>query len=330
MDIEFHYYTTYLIALKSGFRREEAEIIATSAQMVDDNVEINNIKNKQKENYQTYISQTANILKPQDELFRIYLLFHFVPGDPLTNSAMRKDGMMHSLNTTPNNENVIKFLKKAFESRNFYRIGIAAHAYADSWAHQNFIGYYSYFNGLGGVLEKVIPNIGHADAKHSPDLVSKIWRDERLLSQNEVIDNNSRFLKAASNLLDHFADYNNKKITDKKRFLKNIKQIFNIKGFTGYHINKRILQYNQLSLDISNFEIPEYKKYGWFKNSVKTVRDDLMFLPDLNYGEMKYEWKENYKRSSYYQFCEAVKEHQLQGQEILKKGNLPYLELNKW
>ena len=37
MDIEFHYYMTYLVAARAGFRPAEAAIIAQAAQEVDDN-----------------------------------------------------------------------------------------------------------------------------------------------------------------------------------------------------------------------------------------------------------------------------------------------------
>jgi hypothetical protein len=59
----------------------------------------------------------------------------------------------------------------ALETNNLYQIGVATHSYVDTWAHQNFIGYYNEFNSMAGVLEKMAPNIGHADASHNPD-----WR----------------------------------------------------------------------------------------------------------------------------------------------------------
>lgn len=37
MDIEFHYYVTYLVYIKAGFNKNEAEIIAYASQYVDDN-----------------------------------------------------------------------------------------------------------------------------------------------------------------------------------------------------------------------------------------------------------------------------------------------------
>lgn len=102
MDIEFHYHMTYLIAAKAGFSAEKSATIAHACQYVDDNDMIMEIDKGEASAYRNYISQTMNILKPKGKLFRIYPLFHFIPGDPQSSSAWRKDGKMHWLNTTPN------------------------------------------------------------------------------------------------------------------------------------------------------------------------------------------------------------------------------------
>lgn len=331
LDIEFHYYITYLVALKAGFNKEESKIIATSAQLVDDNVEVNYIENGEGEIYKTYISQTANILKPDNELFRIYPIFHFVPGDPFAFSARRKDGIMHILNTTPNNENALYLMNKALKSGDLYRVGIAIHAYADTWAHQNFTGYYSYFNGLSGVLERAIPNIGHADAKHKPDQVSLIWKDERLITENEVVDNNLRFLEATSHILELLAGYKKENVKDKDNFINKISNIFSLRGHREYHKERRKDRYHELSVQLSGEKIPEYNKYNWFENAVEVFDEESMFLPNLNYNEVNYIWKNNeYKDSSFYLFSEAVKNHQIEGEKLFQKQEYNFLELVKW
>ena len=169
MDIEFHYYMTYLTAARAGFAPPDAEIIAYSSQYVDENIHVLHIDRGKPTAYHNYITQTLNILKPKHELMRIYPIFHFIPGDPSAPTAQRKDGRQHPLNTTPNSENANLIFDDALQSRNLYRIGIAAHSYMDTWAHQNFVGYYDSFNAMQGILNKTLPNIGHADAKHNPD-----------------------------------------------------------------------------------------------------------------------------------------------------------------
>ena len=165
MDIEFHYYMTYLIAAKAGLEPGDALTLAYSSQYVDDNDMIFEIDNGKASYFQNYISQTMNILKPKQSLMRVYPIFHFIPGDPQAKTAFRKDGCMHWLNTTPDSGNANAMLDLALETGNIHRIGIAAHGFVDTWAHQNFIGYYADFNGLAEPLASVLPNIGHADAQ---------------------------------------------------------------------------------------------------------------------------------------------------------------------
>ena len=199
MDIEFHYYITYLIAARAGLPPPDALTLAWACQYTDDNTMICVIDAGLPTEYTNYISQTANILKPRRTLMRIYPLFHFLPGDPQAPTAWRKDGAMHWLNTTPGSENANLILDAALATGDLYRIGIACHAYADTWAHQNFVGYGHEFNAfLGPLFTAVMPNIGHADAIFSPDEATRRWRDPRLL--HEPIDNQVRFLAAAAAL----------------------------------------------------------------------------------------------------------------------------------
>ena len=206
MDVEFHYYITGIIAHRAGFTEEEASIIAYSSQFVDDNDVILNVKNRKTgEIYSNYISQTMDITKPRMELMRIYPIFHYVPGDPVDVSARRKDGKMHILNTTPDNDIAKNMLSGAFKSSQdvrLYRIGIATHAYVDTWAHQNFAGLKDSFNGD---VFNPIPNIGHAEAKHHPDWVGHSWDDGRLVRSD--VNNNLRFISAAKRLFEKYTEY---------------------------------------------------------------------------------------------------------------------------
>lgn len=205
MDIEFHYWITAIVANRAGFDAEETRIIAYSSQFVDDNdIRLTVVDRATKKELRNYISQTMDITKPVQELMRIYPIFHFVPGEPTTDSARRRDGKMHILTTTPDSENAGHLLAEAFASspdHRLYRIGIATHAYVDTWAHQNFVGWFDDFNAMG----KIAPNIGHADATHNPDRVGHRWDDDRLV--DVVINNNHRFLAAAERLFDKYCDY---------------------------------------------------------------------------------------------------------------------------
>ncbi len=200
MDIEFHYYITYLIAARAGLPPPEAVTLAWASQYTDDNTFMCTVDAGRPTEYRNYISQTADILKPRLDLMRIYSLFHFLPGDPQAPGAWRKDGAMHWLTTTPGSDNANDLLAAALATGNLYRIGIAAHAFADTWAHQNFVGYANPFNAFlkEDVATAIMPNVGHADAFFAPDEVDRRWEDPRLI--HGPIDNRARFLAAADDL----------------------------------------------------------------------------------------------------------------------------------
>jgi hypothetical protein len=65
MDIEFHYYMTYLVAARAGFRPAAAAIIAQAAQEVDDNHIPIAVSKGTPAEYESVISQTMDILHPR-------------------------------------------------------------------------------------------------------------------------------------------------------------------------------------------------------------------------------------------------------------------------
>lgn len=310
MDIEFHYYWTGIIARHSGFSEYEAGVIAYASQFVDDNDVILKVRDNDNQVYTNYISQTMDILKPKLNLMRIYPIFHFVPGDPMSVSAGRADGKMHILNAIPDNENANHFLSEALKSPQdirLYRIGIATHAFADTWAHQNFVGFQDSFNG--DVLNP-IPNIGHAEAKHHPDWVAHRWEDNRLVEKE--IDNNLRFLTAAKRLFEIFAGYtqSDAQWTELEDALVSMTGRSR-RGDQNYGREDRINRYQEFAQ-----WLPPYDEDAWFDSAIKRkvhgFKDPDGFLSRLTIFEDEYLWKEEIKKeeTDWYKFQEAVKEHQ--------------------
>ena len=208
MDIEFHYYITGILAKEAGFDTATARKIAYASQYTDhNNVELK-INCDEDDPYENYISQTMNIFKPKNRLVRIYSCFHFLPGDYASDSARRHDGVMHLFNTTPNSHTGKAVFEAALETGDLCRIGIATHSYADTWAHQNFVGYKHTFCAMKGLLENAIPDIGHADAQHNPDIPNLLWKDSRLIPELSVINNKERFLAAAEAIFAGFCKVN--------------------------------------------------------------------------------------------------------------------------
>ncbi len=313
MDIEFHYYITCLIALRAGFTKNEAYMLAYSSQHVDDNTDKVIISQGTGNEYSNYISQTSNILKAEKELMQIYPIFHFMPGNTEeieSDGAFRRDGKFHVLNTIPDNSNARVVLSAAFASKDLYRIGIATHMFADTFAHQNFVGYYESFNAMKGVLDKAIPDVGHADAKHNPDLPGLVWNDKRLIRRNAEISNKERFLKAAERIFEEFRRYKDPACRpdvmagDKTILLKDIGEAIGIEGGPEKNNddqNNRIERYKALI----GGAYQEYREYAWLDESA--TRKGIL-APFRKWAA--YEWKPNYQSSHWYRFQEAVKNHQ--------------------
>lgn len=311
MDIEFHYYITGVIARRAGFSEDEAKIIAYSSQFVDDNDVILNIKNRKTGGvYSNYISQTMDILKPKKALMRIYPIFHFVPGEPSAESARRSDGKMHILNTTPDNDIANDMLSSAFKSSEDvrpYRIGIATHAYVDTWSHQNFAGFNDSFNGS---ILNPIPNIGHAEAQHHPDWVSHRWEDDRLVESD--VDNNLRFISAAKRLFENYVGYlgSDDSWPDLEKELL-LAMGRSKRGDKPFGQDGRLERYSQMA------RLPDYDEDDWFNDAIER---EVRGLEDSHDGIIskftvfkdKYWWKEdvNYKDTDWFKFQEAVREHQ--------------------
>ena len=310
MNIDFHYHATYLIAVKAGYLPAEAAIIATSSQMVDDNVNEYRLNEGSDVEYHNYISQTIDILKPKKKLLRIYPLFHFIPGDCYSESSRRKDGKLHLLNTTPNNSNALTLLRQAKSTNCLYKLGIACHVYADTWAHANFVGYYEAFNSMSGMLEAVTPDIGHADAKTIPDEIGAVWKDPRLM--NEERDNNNLFLEASQYM---FYELGGKE-EDLSELLFHLNAAFNVQ-----EIDDRIRYMKQLSTmpGYKGVKMPEYSDKLWFCRA--TVSRGWFFH--------SYERGESFEDSDWFKFQESIKWFQNSAWDLLKDSVFSKMDLKE-
>jgi len=325
MNREFHYYMTGIIARAAGFREAEARTIATAAEYVDENDVAFIIHDRAGgPSYECYISQTMNILKPKHTLMRIYPVFHFVPGDPGCDSACRCDGKMHLLNTTPGNEIAMELLNRAFtapEGMRYHRIGVASHAFADTWAHQNFVGWYDVFNDVG--LDPK-PNIGHADAEHHPDWFAHRWDDVRLVKGE--IDNTERFLDAAESLFREYRRYLRGKRRRVKTTWKTLRETFlTIAGPSrsgSYNVNE------EARLDGYRAEVPwlgDFSEDDWLFSAIET---EVHGLPDTKKGlfspftvlKDRHFWRTDVEKekTDWFRFQEAAKAHQRDAMELMK------------
>ena len=346
MDIEFHYYMTYLIAARAGFSPEDAKIIAHSAQSVDDNHICYAIDGASSGTYKNCISQTMDILKQVENLHEIYCVFHFIPGDQDAPTAARTDTLKHDLVTTPNSPIAKEMLRNALTTKDLYRIGIAAHSYVDTWAHQNFVGQKDEFNNMPDApIEDLLMNVGHGVAKHQPDEPALVWTDARLVDSRVV--NRGRFLDAAEHLFQYLAKYVNPSRSDDdiaaegKLLRDDLKSDIGEEDPNSSMRDQRIARYLERAKqkNYRGCELENYDNYAWFnvaikedgadlhQDYVKKVGDivsdymDLFPLMSCNWSDPK-----TYQQTDWYKFVEAVKEHQSECWDILESEDLPSLK----
>ena len=325
MDIEFHYYMTHLIALRAGFKPDDALTVAYASQYTDDNQTSYQIKGADVP-YENLISQTVDITKPKEKHLRIYPAFHFCPGtrtEVFRLSPSRRDGKFHLLATIPNNKNARTIFDKALKSGDLYRIGIGTHMYADTFCHRDFAGWKDEFNWTrldgfaGGLWSALGPAIGHALAMHCPDIPPLVWEDIRLTSRYREKKNKEQILSAAGNIWDFFCLNTKPAKTSaiKKRLLGDLDSAIGeeVKEDTGILRKKRLENYKVLL----GSEYKEYDKEHWFDAAV----DRRIVAATIGTSDVRYtcSWKDAHLKSDWYAFQEAVKAHQAAAFNVLGK-----------
>jgi hypothetical protein len=177
-------------------------------------------------------------------------------------------------------------LTKALVSPSPYLIGIASHAYSDTWAHQNFSGRYDSNNAVIGFPEIFIPNIGHADFGEQPDIVSLIWNDSRYDKQ---INNSLRFIEAARYIYNIYRHFLNKQSIKAAKCWNELEKMLiycfgrpSTNLFTANQLRQhRIKKYKEIGYEEFKMSIIDYIEDDWL-NSDK-VADWTAFQDGIKY-----------------------------------------------
>ncbi|WPX97724.1 DUF6765 family protein [Candidatus Fokinia crypta] len=297
MNFEFHYYINFIVAITAGFTFRDSYRIAYSAQYVDHNhtqykVYLSNVEEKI-ELFTNCISCSNNIINPPQLPFILYLAFHFIPGNPKIVAINREDQTKHSLCTTKNANLAKKMLVKGLESKDPYYIGIASHAYSDTWAHQNFSGIIDEINAL--YHQHSYAQIGHLDAFTLPDLVNVVWYDPRL--KNPIVDNNIIFIEAAIYLLKH---YMQSMQCSKINYIQNKKQLqqFLSSTFKIPNIKHRIQEYCKYVELTCSRRLQYFDQNKWLKKMTNhEIVNNTIFVQDIT----------QFRRCDWYKFQVACK-----------------------
>jgi hypothetical protein len=213
MDIDFHFGTIYVLSRWAGFGSDTAKIIATSSQLVDDN-----ISDKVPKFYFADIPQRFSGHELWENIeetgnAEVWVPFHFLPGlcgDDLSQRAVcYKDSALASA--------LADTMLHYEGDHRLFRLGVALHVYADTWAHQKFSGITNKGNTIVGLeiisppvsnLEKLkarlsniamdIKPLGHASALHYPDRPYTAWKSMQKFVEGR--ENWQEFMEASEKI----------------------------------------------------------------------------------------------------------------------------------
>jgi hypothetical protein len=279
MNIEFHYYMIYILSKYAGLDEVDCITVAYSSQYVDNNL-VAQIIDREGREYRTIVTQNYGWWSEWFPV-HVYIPFHFFPGDLDTLGARRRDGRKHRLNCTPGGAFVTELLDRALATRDFYRIGIALHTFADSWAHQNFTGTNDDWNSIGSGVP--VPKVGHAEAISQPDRITGRWLDDRLEGEYRFIDNEIRFLEAAGRIYGKLRQFTGKKDNDWVRVRERLKKLI------GPYDETDSLKKDRISGYILHEELLEYNKYDWIREAIVSAGNESI-LEDTFKSYDKFTW----------------------------------------
>ena len=146
MQVDMHYYGTYAMARAAGLKKEACEIIARSAEYVDDNAHSGHLEFADGARLDAVATahhalDVANIDKADQR--QIWVPFHFIPGNQGNlygeRLVCRKDSEVARKLVDHN-------LTMSDRPYALELLGITAHVYADTFSHYGFSGVSSQLN----------------------------------------------------------------------------------------------------------------------------------------------------------------------------------------
>ncbi|MFZ6644882.1 DUF6765 family protein [Undibacterium sp. TJN25] len=249
MQIDFHHGVTYVVARLAGFDAGDADIIAHSAQYVDDATNKGEIWFDNGMLYERIASAHKMLDYNNMQMLsnhRVWLPFHFLPGNsneakpespPSLDAGSFAQRCVCRPNSAPAKELMRSVIERQARSYALYRLGIAAHVFVDTWAHQGFVGFESELNiarnlkadndhhheqsfadkalalfGINwdktvqGLVGAVLP-LGHGSVLSYPDRPYLKWSYENASGATVLRDNPADFAEAAAELFQWFCRY---------------------------------------------------------------------------------------------------------------------------
>lgn len=237
MQTDFHHAVTYVLSRLAGFPHDQANVIAYSAQYVDDATSSGVVYFKNKAMYQRISSAHKTIALDNlcnTDNYITWLPFHFLPANGGREAGQDPNGsFIQKIICKPDSLVAREMLAVAFQDRNtaraLHRLGIAMHVFADTWSHQGFAGVLHEINDVDEIFEEIpsglfektlwgrikewfaerVPATGHGQANVLPDLPFQKWSYKSSAGYKIYRDNTSIFMQATVRMYEVLYQYRN-------------------------------------------------------------------------------------------------------------------------
>jgi hypothetical protein len=309
MNIEFHYYITYFLAKEAGFLPQHAEILAYSSQFVDTSIHKFEISS-QGSIYSIEPTQNYGFWA-KDFAYSAYLPFHFYPGRAEKNWFAVK----------ANSRAVKDLLIHALKQKNLYKMGIALHTFADSWAHDGYSGIIQKWNTVSE--SSPLPPIGHAQAGKKPDLL------EERSPKGMATSNLEKYIAAAKKTYRYLCLYNGTSYEDEDLQIETLKLVWMTSTGKIKPLRERISDY---SIELA---VPPFDRMLWYQQALIDPPkpgddfagfDKLLWARDHILGKplgiRRLKAKDEFQHSHLYKWNEAAKYQRTWALSEIKKHQL--------
>lgn len=341
MQIDGHHTMTYIAARLAGYNKRQANVIAYSAQYVDDATNAGTIHFKNGAIYNR-ISSAHKMLdyRNSDELanHQVWVPFHFLPGNGGQPAGANPDGsFIRKLVCRPDSHVARDMLRSCVADHNkpyaLHRLGITMHVYADTWAHQGFAGVNhdinqvsklksddpeldsSFFDKIANFFVSEGFPLGHGAALSHPDRPSLVWQYKSDLDKKLVKRDNAKiFIEAVDGMCRAMQCFRNADLSmdlesmdglpaaDSKKVLALIKSI---KGSSGEERHKKWLSkiaQGQFSFGAEQVDYIAKGKGSWKYKSIGQ-------LAAADTGREQFNFKKSFLSSDWKLFHDALQAH---------------------
>jgi hypothetical protein len=336
MEKDFHYCMIRVLAEKSGFTPEEAQILAYASQYVDDAVRYQEIRiegmPEDKINYprlkdDVYFDPVCTAHKgiqfiasvTKDAQRKVYIPFHFIPAveyggaEGYDYRVVPNSSFANNIVNIANGE--LKNSKEDERIQRLIKLGISLHLFADTWSHQRFSGRHGFkdnnveeirlFNNgrwkalssFKNLILNALSDIGHAEALTYPDLSHQKWKYKQKRADEYERDNTIIFHEAAKTINELLCKAAGKS-SDWDKYADKVKECLALPADSA---DKKFANYKKIFPEINL----NYDEDEWMALALK---GGTLVSDENGYNLMKYEFNGDLKW--FYFHIEAFKQRE--------------------